>query len=449
MTFERIHRPLVTWRSAILMLLVGVGVAAMVYRFLYGLGATTGQDDTWAWGIWKAFLVLGLISLGAAGFASAALIYFLGGERYHGVARATALWAILCYGFCGLSLVIDIAIPWRIIHPIYMWPTTSVLFEVAWCVMLYLTVLAAEVAPAAFDRFGWEGLRKLWVKLTPWYTVAGLTFFTYLMSHHSLVWAAVAAGVYAVMAILLPHARKNPSTPALLVMFGVVLSVNHQSSLGALFLLMPDKLSHFWWSPRLPFNFLLSAVSIGCALVCVERCLSYWIWKRQSNPKMVSRLCGVTLAALWAYLGFRVIDVLAEVINVASAGTDFKAAFGGEMHSTLFVVELFAGVFLPGLMLSFAKVRHSRPLRFTAAVLVVLGGLFNRINVGFLGMTMEGNYVPTLVELAVSVGIVAAILLLYSWGVKLLPIYDREPGDPVDEPAEATAPVGSVEAVTT
>ena len=53
--------------------------------------------------------------------------------------------------------------------------------------------------------------------------------------------------------------------PIMLAIAAVTLSTMHQSSLGSLFLLMPDKLAPQWWSPVMPVSFLLSAI---CRIRC-------------------------------------------------------------------------------------------------------------------------------------------------------------------------------------
>jgi len=238
----------------------------------------------------------------------------------------------------------------------------------------------------------------------------------------------------------LPRVKKNPSTPALIVMFGIVLSVNHQSSLGSLFLLMPDKLSHYWWSPRLPFNFLISAVAIGFSVVLVERALTARLWKRRTDDALLARLALIAVGFLWIYLVFRSVDVYLQV--AAANATGNAATFlGGARHLKLLLVEMGAGVLLPALLLTVPAVRTSPVLRPLAAMFVVLGGLLNRLNVGVLGMTMEGSYVPTIIEIVVAVGVVATILLLYTLGVKLLPVFEADvphaPAGPRQEAATA------------
>lgn len=437
MRHEQVDRNLLTWPTALLAVIMLVGFLAALVRFRYGLGVTTNLTDDWPWGLWKGFNVLVLIALGAGGFTSAALIYIFGGERYHGLARSAVLWAILCYGFAGASLVVDISVPWRIVNPIYMWPYGSVLFEVAWCVILYLTVLALELAPSVFERFGWSRLEEVWRKLVPVYAVAALTFFTYIMTH-SVAWMAAAAVFFVFLAWFLPTVEHRSSTPVLLIMFGIILSSLHQSSLGSLFLLVPEKLSHFWWSMRLPVTFLASAVAVGFAVIIIERTLSAWAFKRPVRDDLLQGVAGIAVVFLWGYIVIRALDVTAVAADAAAAG-QLALRFGGTAEAALFSTEMVLGFLLPAALLTSRKVRYHTAGRLTAALLLVGGVALNRLNVAFIGMNMEGTYVPSLIEVLITVATVAAILFFYTLAVKLLPIYDavdtaEEPT--MDRPAE-------------
>ena len=62
----------------------------------------------------------------------------------------------------------------------------------------------------------------------------------------------------------------------MLAIAAVTLSTMHQSSLGSLFLLMPDKLEPAWWSPVMPVYFFLSSIAAGTALVVL---VEMWIAK--------------------------------------------------------------------------------------------------------------------------------------------------------------------------
>ena len=65
----------------------------------------------------------------------------------HTAARPAILTAFLGYGAVAVGLLFDLGLPWHIWHMTIFWNPRSPLFEVGWCVMLYLTVLALEVAP--------------------------------------------------------------------------------------------------------------------------------------------------------------------------------------------------------------------------------------------------------------------------------------------------------------
>ena len=59
-----------------------------------------------------------------------------------------------------------------------------------------------------------------------------------------------------------------------LVILGVLLSTLHQSSLGTLYLIMPNKLHPFWYSPLLPVFFFISAIAVGLAMTIFESSMS-------------------------------------------------------------------------------------------------------------------------------------------------------------------------------
>lgn len=423
MAYARIEKKLVTWPMVVLALIMLAGLVAAGLRMVYGLGVTTNLTDTWPWGVWKGFNVLVLIALGAGGFTSAALIYIFGGDRYYSYARPTALWGFLCYSFAGASLMVDIAIPWRIVNPIYMWPEHSILFEVAWCVMLYVSVLGLEVLPGVFERFGWKKMEAFWRQFVPYYAVGGLTFFTYIMTH-SMIWAAISLVFFSTLSILFKRVRNEPSVPVLLIMFGVILSTLHQSSLGSLFLLVPDKLSHFWWSPRLPINFYLSAITIGFAMLVVERTITSRVFGFELPNAMLSRLSRIFVTFLWATIAFRLVDLLVAFIGAADFG-GAAVAFGGGGKALLFVTELFIGMILPALILTWPKGREQASWRVVAAILLVFGVALNRLNVTFMGMNLPGVYIPSLIEVLVALATFAAIIFLFTLTVKLLPIYQK------------------------
>jgi Ni/Fe-hydrogenase subunit HybB-like protein len=214
------------WKMVFLLLMAG-GLYATFIRFTQGLGASTHLSDQFPWGIWISFDVLCGVMLAAGGFTLTAAVHILNIKRLHSIIRPTILTAFLGYILVCAALMFDLGKPYNIWHPLIMRNPHSVMFEVAYCVMLYTTVLALEFSPIVLERFNLQKPLKV------------------------------------VRAILIP-----------LVICGVILSTLHQSSLGTLYLIVPEKLYPLWYTPLLPVFFFLSAIAVGLAMTIFESSMS-------------------------------------------------------------------------------------------------------------------------------------------------------------------------------
>jgi Ni/Fe-hydrogenase subunit HybB-like protein len=135
-------RSLLTPGNALVALILIVGIPAIVYRFAFGLAASTNLTQQTPWGIWIGIDMLSGIALAAGGFTIAAAVYLLGMEKYHPIVRPAVLTGFLGYIFAVIGLLADLGSPWRLPVPVfYSFGTKSIMFEVAWCVFLYSTVL--------------------------------------------------------------------------------------------------------------------------------------------------------------------------------------------------------------------------------------------------------------------------------------------------------------------
>src|SRR6478735_4594840 len=141
------------WKLVFLFLMAG-GLYATFIRFTQGLGASTNLNDQFPWGIWISFDVLCGVMLAAGGFTLTAAVHILNIKRLHSIIRPTILTAFLGYILVCAALMYDLGLPWNIWHPLVMRNPHSVMFEVAYCVMLYTAVLAMEFSPIVFEHFG-------------------------------------------------------------------------------------------------------------------------------------------------------------------------------------------------------------------------------------------------------------------------------------------------------
>lgn len=428
-SFSRPSGRLITYSEGILLALIAAGVLAGAYRFMLGLGATTFLNDQYPWGLWIAFDVVCGVALAAGGFTTAAVVYIFCDEQCHGLVRPAVLTGLIGYVFVALGLLADLGLPWNIWHPIIFWPKHSALFEVAWCVMLYLSVLALEFAPAIFERLNWNKLHALWARLVPLYVIAILTFFSYIMSR-SLVWSAVVFIVISAVALLLPKlVASRPGVPIVLIIAGVLFSTAHQSSLGTLFLLMQDKLHHLWWTPMLPVNFYLSAICVGFAMVVFESTLSARAFKLPDESAAHKRMLVFLYWMLWIYL-------FAKLADIAVRGM-IPSLFSG--MGLLLLAELAVGVVAPLVLLMRKPLLASGRWRFIISCLVIGGLIFNRFNVTLFAMHRPGpgRYFPSVEELLITTGLIAGIIFCYNIAVKLFPVLPGA-GDHVLDTALAT-----------
>jgi Ni/Fe-hydrogenase subunit HybB-like protein len=373
-------RSLMTPFDLVAALILAAGLPVLAYRFLYGLGAVSNLSQTNPWGLWIAFDVLCGVALAAGGYTMASTVYIFGLKEYSPIVRPAVLTGFLGYFFVAVGLLADLGQPWRLPYPIfYSHGVTSVMFEVAWCVFLYLIVLFLEFSPAAFE---WLGLRRAqqWaVRLT-----IGLT------------------------------------------VFGVMLSMLHQSSLGALFLMAPGKLHPLWYSSFIPLLFFVSSLVAGLSMVIVESSLSHRLFRSQLDPerhvdldRIVLGLGKAASVVLFSYF-------FLKVLAVADGGRwDLLATpMGG-----WFLVEMLGFVLLPCFLFAHGVRTASATVVRVAAVVAVVGIVVNRLNVAIVAMNWNAavRYVPTWMEVLITITIVTLGLLAFRWIVNRMPVLREHP----------------------
>ena len=361
-----------------------LGIYSTYVRFFHGLGASTNLTDQFPWGIWIGFDVLCGVMLAAGGFTLTAAVHILNIKRLHPIVRPTILTAFLGYVLVCVALMFDLGRPYNIWHPLIMRNPHSVMFEVAYCVMLYTTVLSLEFSPIVLERFHLEKPFKI------------------------------------IKGVLIP-----------LVILGVILSTLHQSSLGTLYLIMPTKLHPFWYSPLLPVFFFLSAICVGLAMTIFESTMSSKHFHRELELPILQELGRVLMVVLSVYAVLRAEDLIHRGV--------VKMMFQPGYEMYLFWVEILLAIIVPLALLSHKKVRSKPGGLYLIAVMVVLGFITNRLNVSVTGMeTAAGlHYVPKWTEAAITAAIIAAGFFLFAMAVKYLPIFPEHEQPKTELPVEA------------
>lgn len=397
------------------------GIILVVYRFAMGLGAVTNLSDGYPWGLWIGFDILAGIALAAGGFVMAGTVHLFGGHKYHALSRPAILTALLGYLLFIFGLMFDLGRPWNLWRAIYSWNHVSPMFEVAWCVMLYTTVLMLEFMPVVFEKYKLDKLYTLWKKLVPWIIIFILGMFTLAMSY-SFAWALIMVIILGVWEMLMRIGwmPRDKQMPILLIMAGVIFSTMHQSSLGSIFLLAPTKLHVLWYTPIMPLLFIFSAIMTAPAMVMFESLMSEKILKHKARFDLVSDLAKWMPYLLSLYLLLKVGDLVGR--------NAVLAAFAVNVQTISWWIEITLGVILPlVLFLTPDIIKIKSGLLWTSA-LVIIGLVWNRINVAIVGIIVEKweSYYPYWTEIFITIGVVAIGLIVFKWAVENLPIYEHE-----------------------
>ena len=354
------------------------GVVITALRFTKGLGAVTNLSDNNAWGIWIGFDLLCGVALAAGGYTTSAAVYVFNMKRYHSAVRPAILTAFLGYSLVVFALLYDVGRPWRLPYPFFVQSgTTSVLFEVGLCVMLYLNVLFVEWSPAALEWLGFGKIRNVIVKMT------------------------------------LP-----------LTILGVILSTMHQSSLGALFLIAPSKLHPLWYSSYLPVFFFISSIAAGLSMVIFEGTLSHHYLHDKMDETYLREHDDVTLgfgkATALVLAGY----FLIKVVGIAMDNNWHYLATG---YGAWFLVELLGFVALPCFLFAMAVRERNLKMIRAAAIITVLGIVLNRFNVSLIAFNWQlpaaQRYFPSWMEIAISLYIVTLGLTIFTFIARKMPIF--------------------------
>ncbi len=363
-------------------IIIILGLIVTVLRFTGGLGAVTNLSDYNPWGIWIGFDLLVGVALAAGGFVTSAAVYIFGMKKYHSAVRPAILTGFLGYTLVVIALHYDVGRPWRLPYPfIVQQGTTSLLFEVAACVALYLTVLFIEFSPAAMEWLGLKRARRIVVKLT-----------------------------------------------ILLTIFGVILSTLHQSSLGALFLIAPAKLHPLWYSPYLPVYFFVSAIIAGLSMVIFESTLSHHYFAHKMDEAHLKEKDTVALgfgkAASLVLAGY----FITKVIGISEGNNWHLLA---TPYGLWFLVELLGFVALPCFLYAVGvRDKNLKLIKWTAAW-SVLGIIVNRLNISVVAfnwhLPSSERYYPHWMEIVISVFLVTVGIIVFRFVVTRMPILYSHP----------------------
>ena len=361
----------------VLLGLTAAAVAIIIFRLVVGLGPVTNLTDEWPWGLWIGFDVLCGVALAGGGYGTALIVCILHNDKLKPIARATLLTSLIGYLLVVVSLFVEIGRWWNFWMPFVHWGYESVLFEVFVCISLYTVVQVLELCEIITEKV-FRIFHKFFVMILPF-----------------------------------------------LLILGVVLPTLHQSSLGALYLMMESKLHELWFSPYIFLFFLLSSFYVGPAMIAVESAVAYFSYKHLVPISVLRTLARIGGCVMFVYLVLRFADLAYH--------DKLHLLWDGSFESYAFLLEIGIGLVIP-LLIVVSPLVNYRIWIIAYGLLTALGVVLNRMNVVVTGMwtSTGGEYFPAVTEVVVSIGLVTGGVLAYMFLCENFDILGNEPR-PLDQ----------------
>jgi molybdopterin-containing oxidoreductase family membrane subunit len=372
-----------------------IGLVSAFQVFWNGL-YITNMSDSVPWGLWIT-IDLSSIALGAGAFTLSAVVYLFGLKRFQSIIRLAVFVGFIGYTTALLTLIMDIGRPDRFWHPWIYWNIHSVLWEITWCITIYLTIMLVEFAPVIAESRLFN--RYKWIRTTAQYL-------------HRLA--------------------------PLLALLGLGISLLHQSSLGATYGIVKSR--PIWFKPSMPIMFILSAVAVGPSLTMAIAYIAEWVTGKKNIPhevlRSIARFSGLAIM-VYGYIRFWDLAAVtyygrtpsvSESFNLLSQQTPYNFSF--------WVFEIILGVILPAVLFLAPRYNRNPVYLVLGATFAVIGVVINRWNVtvgglfvplsyspGTLYQLPPGKYFPGLPEWGIAIGIIGYGLTLLTLGIRYLPLF--------------------------
>jgi len=361
--------------------IIFLGIGLIVIRFWKGIGSITNLSQEIPWGLWIGFDVVTGVAFAGGAYVITFMVYILNMKKYKSIVRVTVLNGFLAYLFYAGALLLDLGRPWNVIIPIIgnNFGVSSVLFLVAWHFLLYMIAQLIEFSPAIAEWLGARRARKI---------LSGMTL------------AAV--------------------------IFGITLSMLHQSGLGALFLMAKEKIHPLWYNEFIPIMFFVSSIFAGLSMVIFEGSISGKVFANQISNKnklaehgIIHGLAKICTGTLFAYF------FLQLLVFIHGKHWDLLNTPMGYWY----LLEMIGFVLIPMMLYFYSYRRNSVFLIRLASILTMVGVVLNRLNVTVIGFRwdMAVRYVPSWMEIVVTLTVLFTEIWIFRWVINRLPVLRESP----------------------
>lgn len=172
-------------------------------------------------------------------------------------------------------------------------------------------------------------------------------------------------------------ARRKLNKVMFFIALGTVLPMMHQSSLGSLLIVFGTQIHPLWQTMLLPLLFLLSAITIGYAVVLFESCSAAAGYRRSIDASICSPRWQRSCSACWR--------CSCSCASATCSGAA-RSAMPSPRACRLLMFWLETACFLSPFVLLRSERQRRNPARlFVGGALLMLGGVLLRINASLVG----------------------------------------------------------------
>ena len=401
------------WVILLAVMLVGLGFLG--YRYTVGLQATA-LGSVISWGLWISLYIL-FIGLSAGSFLLSTLIYVFGVKRYERIGRLALYSAALCLIIGLLMVFADLGHPERFWKVFTNLAYTSILWYEIMFYMLYIIIIVVEL---------------------------------YLLSRTDLIAlreesTGIKRNLYTVLSM--GSQRLDETSKArdmrlvkILGLIGIPTAIAVHGGTGAVFAVV--KAVPYWHSPLVPIAFIISAIASGAGLL-----LFFYAFFSRPAPDDKQFLSSLGKLAV-GLIALDWLPILFEFLIDLYGGVPDKVAsvmgvIAGPNWWVFWVFQVGIGLLIPIVLVLNSRTSKSRLWLGATGAFIVLGIVGFRLNLvigalygasearlegladAFFSPRLLASYSPNAVEWLSSIGILALFMVLFTLGMKLLPLQDR------------------------
>jgi len=210
------------------------------------------------------------------------------------------------------------------------------------------------------------------------------------------------------------------------VIFGITLSILHQSGLGALYLMAKEKIHPLWYSEFIPVLFFVSSIFAGLSMVIFEGSISHKVFFNQiseknhrAQQKIIHGLAKICTGALFVYFFLQLLVFIhGKHWNLIDTPMGYW-----------YLLEMIGFVLAPMMLFFYSYRTNSILLIRLAAILTMIGVILNRLNVTIIGFRwdMAVRYVPSWMEIVVTLTVLFTEIWIFRWVINRLPVLRESP----------------------